>query len=155
MTDSLAPEPALSTSVPESTSMPTSATRTAPTQSASPSAPESTSMPTSATRTAPTQAASPRALAPPSRSVPDQAATATRSVGTTLYRRTADGGLERAPVTSSDYRDRLRSRRWDPAPLANPESRGTDPWIALAAIVGLSLLTFAVLVFGYGIGIWS
>ena len=33
----------------------------------------------------------------------------------------ADGGLEPVAGETGDYRDRLRSRRWDAAPLRNPE----------------------------------
>ena len=53
-----------------------------------------------------------------------------------LYRPTPDGGLEPAPVEQKDHRRKLRSRRWDAAELANPEADVTNPWIAVAAIVG-------------------
>jgi hypothetical protein len=79
-----------------------------------------------------------------------------------------DRGLEEAPVGtpshppstedaadgSVDYRDELRSRRWDAAPLANPEVEKTDPRIALAFIVVLLALTFVVIVVGYTIDLW-
>ena len=73
----------------------------------------------------------------------------------TMYRPTSDGGLE--PVTGEvgDYRDRLRSRRWDAAPLANPEVESTDPRIAVAFIVGLLVITFVLLVVGYVSGFWG
>ena len=74
----------------------------------------------------------------------------------TLYRPTTDGGLEPVPSDGGDYRDRLRSRRWDAAPLANPEVEQTDPRIAVAFIVGSSALTFVVLVVGLRqSGFWS
>jgi hypothetical protein len=73
---------------------------------------------------------------------------------TRLYRPTAEGGLEAAPP-EGDYRDGLRSRRWNAAPLENPEVEKTDPRIAVAAIVGLAILTLVILVVGYGVGIWS
>ena len=74
---------------------------------------------------------------------------------TTLYRPTAGGGLEPAPPETADYRDGLRSRRWNAAPLENPEVEKTDPRIAVAAIILLGALTLAVLVIGYGVGLWS
>jgi hypothetical protein len=56
---------------------------------------------------------------------------------------------------TGDYRDDLRSRRWDAAPLRNPEVEKTDPRIAVAAIVILCAITLVVLVLGYGSGFWS
>ena len=56
---------------------------------------------------------------------------------------------------TGDYRDELRSRRWDAAPLRNPEVDRTDPRIAVAAIVILCLITLIVLVLGYGSGFWG
>lgn len=56
---------------------------------------------------------------------------------------------------TGDYRDELRSRRWDAAPLRNPEVEKTDPRIAVAAIVILCAITLVVLVLGYGSGFWS
>ncbi len=73
---------------------------------------------------------------------------------TRLYRPTAEGGLEAAPP-EGDYRDGLRSRRWNAAPLENPEAEKTDPRIAVAAIVGLAFVTLVILVIGYGAGVWS
>jgi hypothetical protein len=67
-----------------------------------------------------------------------------------------EGRLERAPGRTGDYRDELRSRRWNAAPLENPEVEKTDPRIAVTAIVILSVITFVVLVVGYGlIDLWS
>jgi hypothetical protein len=57
--------------------------------------------------------------------------------------------------STGDYRDQLRSRRWDAAPLRNPEVERTDPRIAVAAILLLCVLTLIVLVVGYGSGFWS
>jgi hypothetical protein len=56
---------------------------------------------------------------------------------------------------SGDYRDLLRSRRWDAAPLRNPEVEKTDPRIAVAAIVVLCAVTLVVLVAGYASGFWT
>jgi len=74
---------------------------------------------------------------------------------TTLYRPNGEGGLEAAPP-QGDYRDELRSRRWNAAPLENPEVEKTDSRIVVAAIIGLAVLTLIILVVGYGVlGIWS
>lgn len=72
-----------------------------------------------------------------------------------LYRPTPDGGLEPSPVEAKDHRSRLRSRRWDAAELANPEADVTNPWIAVAFIVGLAALTFSVIVIGYTVDHWT
>jgi hypothetical protein len=64
-------------------------------------------------------------------------------------------GLEQNPVQVETWRSRLRSRRWKPAPLTNPELPATSTRLAVAFWLGLGLLTFATLVFGYGIGLWS
>lgn len=73
---------------------------------------------------------------------------------TTMYRPSAEGGLEASPGSSGDYRDRLRSRRWNAAPLENPEAEKTDPRIAVAAIALLSAITLIVIVAGYASGFW-
>jgi len=74
---------------------------------------------------------------------------------TTLYRPAAEGGLEAAAPETEDYRDQLRSRRWDAAPLENPEVEKTDPRIAVGALIALAILTRIVLVVGYGAGLWT
>jgi len=74
---------------------------------------------------------------------------------TTMYRPAAQGGLEPAPGAVADYRDQLRSQRWNAAPLENPEVEKTDPRIAVAAIVLFSAFTLVVLVAGYGSGFWG
>jgi len=55
----------------------------------------------------------------------------------------------------ADYRDLLRSRRWNAAPLRNPEAEKTDPRIAVLAIALLAAATLLVLVVGYASGFWS
>jgi hypothetical protein len=64
-----------------------------------------------------------------------------------------------APVqggrAAPDYRDQLRSRRWNAAPLRNPEVEKTDPRIAVAFIIALSVVTLLILVVGYASGFWS
>ncbi|CAN5842603.1 hypothetical protein BH23CHL8_BH23CHL8_15190 [soil metagenome] len=73
----------------------------------------------------------------------------------TVYRPTPEGGLEAAPGAPGDYREALRSRRWDAAPLANPEVEPTDPRIAVLFIVGLCALTLVLIVVGYASGFWG
>ena len=74
---------------------------------------------------------------------------------TGLYRPSAEGGSEATSGEPGDYREGLRSRRWDAAPLENPEVEKTDPRIAVATIVILAAITLLVLVAGYGSGFWS
>lgn len=75
---------------------------------------------------------------------------------TGLYREpSAEGGSEVTSGESGDYREGLRSRRWDAAPLENPEVEKTDPRIAVATIVILGAITLLLLVAGYGSGFWS
>lgn len=65
-----------------------------------------------------------------------------------------EGSAETAPA-SGDYRDQLASRRWNAAPLRNPEVGKTDPRIAIAAVLILAALTLLVLVVGYAGGFWE
>lgn len=74
---------------------------------------------------------------------------------TTMYRPGVEGGLEAAAPETVDYRDQLRSRRWDAAPLTNPEAEKTDPRIVVGALVLLAVVTFVIIVVGYGAGLWS
>lgn len=64
-------------------------------------------------------------------------------------------GLEPNPVEVRNWRRRLRSRRWNPAPLTNPEVEPTSSRMAVAFWLGLAALTFFVLLVGYGLGIWG
>lgn len=74
---------------------------------------------------------------------------------TTLYRPGPEGGLEAGAPEVEDYRDQLRSRRWNAAPLENPEVEPPDSRIAVIALIVLAAITFVVLVVGYGAGLWS
>ena len=74
---------------------------------------------------------------------------------TTTYERPGDSSVEAAPGATGDYRDQLRSRRWDAAPLENPEVEKTEPRIAVAAVVVLSAITLVVVVLGYSSGFWG
>jgi len=85
-----------------------------------------------------------------------QPAAATQPVATPPPATAPEAGVARAERRATgDYRDELRSRRWDAAPLRNPEVEKTDPRIAVVAIVILCALTLVVLVLGYGSGFWS
>jgi hypothetical protein len=70
-----------------------------------------------------------------------------------LYRPSPDG-LEPSPVELRTWRSRLRSRRWNPAPLSNPELAPTSARVGILFWVILAVLTFAIIVGGYGLGIW-
>jgi hypothetical protein len=71
-----------------------------------------------------------------------------------LYRPGPDG-LEPNPVELRTWRRRLRSRRWQPASLANPEAEPTSSGMAVLFWLGLAALTFVLLIVGYGLGIWG
>lgn len=71
-----------------------------------------------------------------------------------LHRPSVDG-LEPSPVELRTWRSRLRSRRWNPAPLSNPELKPTSARVGVLFWVGLAALTFGILVVGYGIGFWG
>jgi hypothetical protein len=72
-----------------------------------------------------------------------------------LYRPAPDGQLEPNPVEQRTWRSRLRSRRWDPAPLGNPELQPTSARLGLLFWLSLALLTFVILVVGYGLRVWT
>jgi hypothetical protein len=71
-----------------------------------------------------------------------------------LYRPGPDG-LEPSPVEQRTWRSRLRSRRWNPAPLSNPELKPTSSRMAVLFWLGLAVLTFVVIVAGYGLNVWT
>lgn len=77
-----------------------------------------------------------------------------RPSGLRMYRPTP-AGLEPNPVELRSWRSGLRSRRWNPAPLANPELSETSTGVAIAFWLVLAGLTFVVLLIGYGIGFWG
>ncbi len=77
-----------------------------------------------------------------------------RPKGLTMYRPSA-AGLEPNPVELRTWRSSLRSRRWKPAPLANPELPETSTRLAVAFWLALAGLTFVTLLVGYGIGFWG
>lgn len=79
-----------------------------------------------------------------------------------LHRPDGKGGVEPRPVNETNWRRGMLSRRWginrrdgQLPELKNPEMDPTSTWMAVAFWLGLGVLTFAVLVAGYGIGFWT
>ncbi|MDQ3447690.1 MAG: hypothetical protein M3432_00740 [Chloroflexota bacterium] len=64
-------------------------------------------------------------------------------------------GLEPSPVETRNWRGRLRSRRWQPAELSNPDVQHVSPVLGVLFFLGLAALTFLVLLLGYGTGFWG
>jgi hypothetical protein len=71
------------------------------------------------------------------------------------------GGLEPHRVPDRDWQRRLRSPRWGASlgrgrlpQLKNPEMNPTPTWMAVLFWLGLAVVTFIVLVIGYGTGFW-
>jgi hypothetical protein len=78
-----------------------------------------------------------------------------------LHRPDGKGGLEVGNAPDRDWRDELRSTRWGASlkggrlpGLANPEMNPTSSGRAAAFWVTLGLITFALIVVGYGTGFW-
>ena len=71
-----------------------------------------------------------------------------------LYR-PVPGGLEPSPEEDTNWRGRLRSRRWRPAALSNPESAPVGALGGVLFFASLALLTLIVLLVGYGTGFWG
>jgi hypothetical protein len=79
-----------------------------------------------------------------------------------LHRPDGEGGLEPVPVADADWRTQLQSPRWGTAlegdrlpDLNNPEMNPTSRLRSVLFWLGLGLVTFALLVVGYGTGFWS
>ena len=80
-----------------------------------------------------------------------------------LHRPDGKGGLEVRTAADEDHRDLLRSPRWGSSlrggklpQLANPEMNPTSTPKAVAFWVVLGLITFVIIVGGYGVlHIWS
>jgi len=72
-----------------------------------------------------------------------------------LHRPDADGNLSPSPATAADYRTQLRSRRWDAAPLDQNEVDLPDKRLAVLALVAFAILTFVIIVIGYGLQHWG
>ncbi len=79
-----------------------------------------------------------------------------------LHRPDGRGGLEPRPVEEKDWRRQLRSARWGASlsngrlpKLANPEMNPTSSIVAVLFWMGLAVLTFVLLLVGYGTGFWG
>ena len=78
-----------------------------------------------------------------------------------LHQPDGEGGVEPRPAPQ-DWRTQLRSRRWgtgldsDRLPeLRNPEMNPTARFMSVVFWLGLGIVTFALLVLGYGTGYWG
>lgn len=79
-----------------------------------------------------------------------------------LHRPDGEGGLTPTTTPTDDHRSQLRSPRWGSAmrggrlpKLSNPEMNPTPAWLAVGFWVGLAVLTFVLLLVGYGSGFWG
>ena len=79
-----------------------------------------------------------------------------------LHRPDERGVLKPEPGPAPDYRDQLRSPRWGLAlrgeklpKIGNPEMRPTSRVVAVGFWLGLAVVTFVILVLGYGVGFWN
>jgi hypothetical protein len=79
-----------------------------------------------------------------------------------LHRPDGKGGLEVRSAPDQDWRSELRSSRWGAAlkggmlpGLANPEMNPTSSARSVAFWGVLALITFVIIVAGYGSGFWS
>jgi hypothetical protein len=79
-----------------------------------------------------------------------------------LHRPDGKGGLEARPVVESNWRRQLRSPRWGAAlrggempGLKNPEMNPTRTGASLVFWGFLLVVTFVVLIVGYGTGFWG
>ena len=78
-----------------------------------------------------------------------------------LHRPDGRGGLEPQPAKDVNWRRQLRSPRWGQGmpdkqlpELANPEMNPTSTLRSVLFWVALAVLTFVLLVAGYGTGFW-
>jgi hypothetical protein len=79
-----------------------------------------------------------------------------------LHRPDGEGGLEPRPVTPADWQDELRSPRWGTGlrgerlpKLGNTEMNPTSRLRSVLFWAALGVLTFVLLVAGYGTGFWG
>ncbi len=71
-----------------------------------------------------------------------------------LHKPDGEGGLTTRTDAPKDWRTQLRSTRWRPARLANPEMNPTRASVAVVFWLALGVLTFVLLVAGYGSHFW-
>jgi hypothetical protein len=74
----------------------------------------------------------------------------------TLQRHQSDGkgGLVRVPGREPNWRGTLMARRWRPSALENTEMNPTPTIVSIVFWAGLAVLTFVLLLLGYGTGFW-
>lgn len=79
-----------------------------------------------------------------------------------LHRPDGKGGLEVRTVTDRNWRNQLRSSRWGASlkggklpELRNTEMNPTSSARAAAFWIVLGAITFAIVVAGYGVGLWG
>ena len=79
-----------------------------------------------------------------------------------LHRPDGHGGLEPRTVQDQNWRNQLRSPRWGARlrggrlpDLKNTEMNPTSVGLSVLFWLGLGVLTFALLVVGYGTGFWQ
>ena len=72
-----------------------------------------------------------------------------------LHRPDASGALEPGVESDRDWREGLRARRWRVAPLRNSEMNPTSTRAAVLFWVVLAIVTFALLMIGYGTHFWT
>jgi hypothetical protein len=78
-----------------------------------------------------------------------------------LHRPDGKGGVEPRTVKEPNWRRQLRSPRWGSSradgrlpELSNAEMNPTSTLMAVAFWVALAILTFGIIVIGYGSGFW-
>jgi hypothetical protein len=79
-----------------------------------------------------------------------------------LHRPDGRGGLEPRQVNETNWRGKLLSQRWGMGrrdgrlpELKNPEMNPTSTGLAVLFWLGLGVLTFVVIVVGYGLRFWT
>ena len=79
-----------------------------------------------------------------------------------LHKPDGEGGLTPVTDPEPDWRDQLQSPRWGTGlrggrlpKNSNPEMNPTTRFQSVLFWLGLGIVTFAILVLGYGVGFWS
>jgi len=72
-----------------------------------------------------------------------------------LHRPDAGGALQPGAETDRDWREGLHARRWRVALLRNSEMNPTSTRVAVAFWVALAIVTFVLLMLGYGTHFWT
>lgn len=79
-----------------------------------------------------------------------------------LHRPDGKGDVEPRPVVDPQWRRQLQSPRWGAGrrdgqlpDLANSEMNPTSSLMSVAFWVGLGVVTFLLLIIGYGFGFWT